>query len=251
MKQGYAYSLTSIALYIVIILFGDNLFRSSISVQPTPETKAIQYRYISPYITISNFDHYFREAGEILDYDWKLIAAIAHTESRFDSTARSGAGACGIMQVMPRTLRRQGVPDSLHMEPRNNIMAATSLLKDLDRIFRRITNKEERTNFVLASYNAGIGEISDAMRLAEKYGRNRYKWENNVDTFLILKSQPQYYNDSLCKNGDFKDWQQTLSFVKKVKRTWQEYEQLQQAYNDSVFEILQSDTTVKIRKEKH
>lgn len=251
MKQGRTYSLASTVLFIAILIFGDKLF-SPLTGEPKPSENGIPEKiYISPYITISNFDKYFRESGRILDYDWKLIAAIAHTESRFDSTARSGAGACGIMQVMPRTLRQHGVPDSLHMDPRSNIMAATSLIKDLDRIFRRIADKEERTNFVLASYNAGIGEISDAMRLAEKYGRNRYKWENNVDTFLILKSRPEYYNDSLCKNGDFKDWKQTLSFVKKVKRTWQRYDQLQQKYNDSVFDILQNDSTVEILKDKY
>lgn len=249
MKQGAEYSLTLIIIFVIFVFFGNEIFNAHIA--PKPQTKNTEEKYISPFVPLSPFDKHFREAADSLNWDWKLLAAIAHTESRFDSTARSGVGACGVMQVMPRTLRQQGVPDSMHMEPHSNIMAAASLLKDLNRIFRRINNPEERTNFVLASYNAGIGEISDAMRLAEKYGRNRYIWENNVDTFLILKSNPEYYNDSVCKNGDFKDWKQTLSFVKKVKRKWLQFQELQTQYNDSVFEILQNDSTIKVRKDIH
>ncbi|MBQ2787395.1 MAG: transglycosylase SLT domain-containing protein [Bacteroidaceae bacterium] len=248
MKKGLWYSVTLIVIFIIAVGSGDRLF-----FVPTPPPSpsidtAIVKRYVSPYISISPYDRYFREAADSIHWDWKLLAAIGFTESRFDSTAISGVGARGIMQVMPRTLRSLGVPDSMHMDTRSNIMAASKLLKDLNRIFRRIDNLDERTNFILASYNAGIGQVSDAMRLAEKYGHNRYKWNNSVDSFLKFKSLPQYYNDELCKNGKFKDWKQTLQFVKKVKRTWQKYEEMQEAYNDSIYEILLNDSTVEVNK---
>lgn len=248
MYKKILYSTSLICIFIIVVTGGDRLFL--VPSLPTPTTNIeIETRYISPYVTISDFDHHFREAADSLGWDWKLLAAIGFTESRFDSTARSEVGASGVMQVMPKTLRQFGVPDSLQLEPRNNIMTATKLLKSLNHIFRRIDNIDERCNFVLASYNAGVGHINDAMRLANKYGKNRYKWNNNVDTFLILKGEPEYYNDSLCKNGKFKDWKQTLSFVEKVKRTWRKYEKMQEEYSDSIYNIILNDSTVKVKRD--
>lgn len=246
MYKKYIYSVALVALFFVFVVEGDRIFVAP-KLPQASKSMVTEKKYVSPYVTISAFDDHFREAADSIGWDWKLLAAIGFTESRFDSTALSQVGASGVMQVMPRTLQQFGVPDSLRFEPRRNIMAATGLLKSLDHIFRRIDNVDERSNFVLASYNAGIGHISDAMRLADKYGRNRYKWENSVDTFLILKKEPQYYTDSLCKNGQFNDWKQTIQFIKKVKRRWHKYKKLQEAYDDSIRNIMQNDSTVKFR----
>ena len=249
MIKKISVSVALVIAFVIIVTNGSTIFSAPTAIaELEPKEPAIEIRYISPYIKISPFDHHFRVVGDSIGIDWKLIAAIAFTESRFDSTANSSVGACGVMQVMPRTLRQQGIPDSLYFSPEHNIKAAAGLIDNLNHIFRRIKDFDERSNFILASYNAGIGEISDAMRLAEKYGRNRYKWENSVDTFLILKSNPEYYNDELCKNGSFYDWRQTLQFVRKVKRTWHRYIDIQEQYNDSIFEILQSDSTVRIKR---
>lgn len=244
MFKGSGYSISILLLFIIVALSGDRVFLAP-EAPPAPENK----RQISPYVELSQYDHHFREASDSLfSWDWKLLAAIAFTESRFDSTAQSEVGACGVMQVMPRTLRGIGVPDSLFMNPRRNILAASTLLKELNHIFRRIKVPEERLSFILASYNAGVGHINDAMRLAKKHGYNRYKWENNVDTFLILKGNPEYYNDTLCRNGQFKDWKQTIQFVKKVKRTWNRYRRMQELYTDSIYKVVQSDSTAEIMR---
>ena len=245
MKLKYVYPLALLITFAITIAKGDFLFRGEIKeiyYVPTPEITSI-----SPYVKLSPYDQHFRDAADSLNWDWKLIAAIAFTESRFDSTATSSVGACGVMQVMPATLRGFGVPDSMHLDTRSNIMAAKELLKSLDRLYHRITNFEERSNFILASYNAGAGHIGDAMNLAQKYGRARYVWNENVDTFLILKRFPEYYTDSVCKNGSFNDWKQTISFVKKVKRTWRRYDILQDRYNDSIQLLLAKDTTLRIK----
>lgn len=204
------------------------------------------YTYISPYATLSPYDRHFREAADSTGYDWTLIAAIAFTESRFDSTAVSDAGAQGVMQVMPETLRGFGIPDSLHTDNRTNIMTAARLLQSLEKQFRPIKSPEERIKFQLASYNAGFGYIHDAMRLAKKYGYDRYKWEANVDSFLIHLSHPQFYTDTLCRNGQFGGWAETLSFVKKVQRNWRRFSDIQKSYSDSIKEVILTDNTIRI-----
>ena len=247
MRAKHLFSLTLAIAFFAVATLGGAYFYGYLREKPAPPPPP-KITYISPYVKLSPYDHHFRDAADSIGWDWKLIAAIAFTESRFDSTATSGVGACGVMQVMPGTLRGMDIPDSLHMDTRTNIMAATNLLAYLDNLYGRITDFNERVNFILASYNAGAGHIGDAMNLAQKHGRPRYVWENNVDTFLILKKLPEYYTDSVCKNGSFNDWQQTLSFVKKVKRHWNRFNRKQLQYNDSITLLLASDTTIRIKQ---
>lgn len=216
--------------------------------QPAEEVVEPVYTYLSPYVELSPYDNYFREAADSTDYDWTFIAAIAYTESKFDSTAVSHAGAKGVMQVMPNTLRGFGIPDSMHSDNHTNIMAAVKLLKSLEDkpYFSHIKPQEERMKFVLASYNAGYGHILDAMSLARKHGYNRHIWDNSVDTFLILKSKPEYYTDTLCRNGEFNGWRETLSFVRKVHNNWRKFSTAQQNYTDSIMLVLANDSTKRI-----
>ena len=141
---------------------------------------------------ISPYDSLFRAYADTIGWDWKMLAAVAYVESKFDTAATSNVGAQGLMQMMPQTARAMGVPEG------------------------------ERRYFVLASYNAGFGHIQDAMRLAEKYGKNRYVWNENVETFLRLKNDSIYYTDSLCRNGRFTGIETTL-FVRKVQHKYSEY----------------------------
>ena len=78
-----------------------------------------------------------------------------------------------------------------------------------------MTDPEEKIKFILASYNAGIGHVFDAMALAEKYGKNKYVWEDNVETYILLKSHEEYFNDPVCKNGYFRG-RETYNFVKDI-----------------------------------
>ena len=244
MKRIYIYPLILFAVFAMLIAYGDKLFEHIAKKVATPTVPDVVYTYIPRYVHLSDYDRHFRDAADIIEYDWTLIAAIAFTESHFDSTAISNAGACGVMQVMPNTLRGFNIPDSMHMDPRTNIMAATELLKALDKRFKYIRNKKERINFVLASYNAGYGHIQDAMQLAKKEGKNRFIWNNSVDSFLIYKSLPEYYTDTLCRNGQFNGWRETLSFVKKVNRNWRRFERIQQEYTDSITTLSSINPTI-------
>ena len=232
-------SIVAIQLFSLIIKRLDNSTATQWQEVPV-------YTYLSPYATLSPYDSHFREAADSTGYDWTLIAAIAFTESRFDSTAVSEAGAQGVMQVMPETLLGFGIPDSLHCDNRSNIMTAARLLQSLEKQFRPIKDPGERIKFILASYNAGFGYIHDAMRLARKYGYDRLKWEANVDSFLIHMSKPEYYTDTLCRNGQFNGWAETLSFVQKVQRNWRRFQGMQQSYSDSIREIILTDNTKRI-----
>ncbi len=167
---------------------------------------------------ISVYDDLFKKHAKGTDYDWYFLAAICYHESRFQNNLVSWAGAAGIMGLMPRTAKSLGLTSEDRMNPDLSIGAAVELLDRLDNIFRRIESNSERMKFILAAYNAGNGHVNDAQALALKYGANPYIWEGNVKKYLELKSNPEYYNDPLCKSGYFRGGE-TVRYVNNVLST--------------------------------
>ena len=146
-----------------------------------------------------------------------MIASLAYKESTFDTAVVSWAGARGLMQLMPRTARLMGIPEGRETNAEESVRAAVKYLKLLERSFlKRVPDADERINFVLASYNAGIGHVFDAMALAEKHGSNKQVWHDNVEKYILFKSKPEYYNDSLCRNGYFRGIE-TYNFVREIR----------------------------------
>ncbi|MCB0839723.1 MAG: lytic transglycosylase F, partial [Bacteroidetes bacterium] len=47
----------------------------------------------------------------------------------------------------------------------------------------------------------GPGHVADARRLAEKNGKNPNLWDKHVDEYLLKKSNPEFFNDPVCKYG--------------------------------------------------
>ncbi len=166
---------------------------------------------------ISNYDHLFKHYSKKIGWDWRLIAAQGYVESRFDTTVVSWVGAKGIMQVMPSTARALGYNPNEIVSPEPNIRIATEILKVLEKSFsNKIADPNERKKFIIAAYNSGAAHIYDAMAIAKKIGKNSTVWENNVADALLLKANPDFYNDTtICKYGYFRG-RQTCVYVKEV-----------------------------------
>ena len=173
---------------------------------------------------ISHFDKLFKKYAKEIDWDWRLLASLAYTESNFDTTAVSWAGARGLMQLMPVTARAMGLPPGKESNPEESIKAAVKYIDATNRALKVIPDKKERIKFILASYNAGLGHISDAMALARKYGKNELVWEHNVEKFILLKSNEEYFTDPVCKNGYFRGIE-TYNFVRDILSRYEVYKQ--------------------------
>ena len=165
---------------------------------------------------ISDYDACFKKYAREAQWDWRLLAAQAYAESKFDSTVVSWAGARGIMQLMPQTATAYGLSMSRIEYIDDNVRVAMQVLKKLDSsLAKYVEDPNERLYFVMAAYNSGIGHIYDAIALAQKYGKNPKKWNGNVAEALLMKSKPEYYNDAVCKYGYFRGTQ-TYDYVIKV-----------------------------------
>lgn len=165
---------------------------------------------------VSPYDDLFRKyAGEI-GWDWRILASQAYKESNFDTTRVSWAGARGLMQIMPRTARAYGLPADKMTNPEASIAAASRIMADLDRMLaKRVSDPVERRKFVIGAYNSGIGHILDAIALAGKYGKNPQVWDGNVESALLMKAKPEYYQDPVCRSGYFRG-RETVAYVREV-----------------------------------
>lgn len=102
------------------------------------------------------------EAAALYDLDPYLVAAVVKTESGYDPSAVSSAGAVGLMQLMPetadwivslRTWRGPRQPDLT--DPAQNVLLGACYLDYLSEMF------EGNAVLTLAAYNAGQGVVSD------------------------------------------------------------------------------------------
>lgn len=164
---------------------------------------------------ISHYDDLFRKYAPQINWDWRLLAALVYTESNFNPSAVSWAGAKGLMQLMPRTARAYGVPAGMESDPEQSVKGGVKYIAELQKIFSKVKSDNDRIKFVLASYNSGIGHVFDAMALAEKYGKDKYLWDGNVAVYMLLKNKEEYYKDPVCKSGYFRGTE-TYNFVRDV-----------------------------------
>ena len=189
-------------------------------------SRSIKRRVFAPMLNakggvISHYDGYFQQYCRSIRWDWRLMAAQCYQESTFDPQARSWAGACGLMQIMPSTADHLGLARDDMFNPEKSIAAAAKLIGELDRSFSDIRNHQERIKFILAAYNGGANHVRDAMALARKNGRDPQRWAD-VCPYILLLAQPEYYNDPVVKYGYMRG-SETAGYVDKIMQRWNGY----------------------------
>ena len=130
---------------------------------------------------------------------WTIIHAIARQESQFDRAAVSGAGARGLMQLMPATAREQGgkmglsfTPDQLSSDPSISIMLGSSY-------FRRVYANYGSYPLAIAAYNAGGGNVNKWLRLNGDPRTGAVDWVDWVEA--IPYSETRNYVQRVLENA--------------------------------------------------
>lgn len=189
-------------------------------------TQSIRRHVYSPFLNrskgvISKYDRLFQMYSGVARMDWRLMAAQCYQESCFDPQAKSWAGACGLMQIMPATAAHLGLPMSQVHEPEANVAAAARYMAELQGHFSDIGDPAQRILFALAAYNGGFHHVRDAMTLARKHGRNSHNW-GEVREFVLRLSQPGYYTDPVVKYGYMRG-SETAEYVDRIRARWADY----------------------------
>lgn len=184
-------------------------------------------RHNSEYFTlksgkISRYDELIKKNSKLIDWDWRLLSALISQESHFDPKAKSWVGAFGLMQLMPETAFRYDVDEDSN--PEQNVRAGVRHLKYLSRRLDKVLgDKTDKLNFLLASYNVGLGHILDARRLAKKNGQNPDLWQGSVDYYLLNKSKPEFYKDPVVKYGYCRG-KEPFNYVRSILSLYDHYQ---------------------------
>ena len=190
-------------------------------------TTGMVVRHVYPFMlsrsnaVISRYDPLFRKYAQVAGVDWTLMASQCYQESCFDPNARSWAGACGLMQIMPATADHLGLMRSEMFSPEPNISASARYMAELQQKFSDIRSRRDRICFALACYNGGYWHIRDAMALARKNGRNPQRW-NDVKQYILCLQERKYYEDPVVKHGYMRGTE-TVDYVDKITERWDQY----------------------------
>lgn len=137
--------------------------------------------------------------------DWRLLKAQYYQESRLDPDAVSPVGARGIAQFMPKTwadISRQlgyGIIPPTLAEPA--IEAGAYYMGQLRRAWKAPRPEKDRHSLALASYNAGMGNILKAQKLAK-----------NVDLYEPIIAELYRVTGKYSK--------ETITYVKRIWEYW-------------------------------
>lgn len=106
--------------------------------------------------------------------DPRLVVAIIATESSFDKTARSSAGAMGLGQLMPETAAGADVSDADDID--QNVRGTVLTLKGNLEHYASL-DPQHKFVYAIAAYNAGTGAVDEYHGVPPYDETIRYVWK--------------------------------------------------------------------------
>ncbi|MCQ2379190.1 MAG: transporter substrate-binding domain-containing protein, partial [Victivallaceae bacterium] len=162
-------------------------------------------------LVFSPYDDLFKKYGEIYHFLWYFLVAQAYKESRFNASLVNSIGAAGLMQVMPDTAKELGITNLT--DPENGIAAGTKYMAKLREHFTDAATPRDVLCFTLAAYNAGLGHVLDARKLAKQQGLDPRVWFNHTEKALELLQYRKYSKQAkygYCRSSE------TLPYVRDI-----------------------------------
>lgn len=143
------------------------------------------------HVRLPPYKKLFKEAQEITNIDWRMLAALSYQESHWDTFNTSPTNVRGLMMLTEVTSDRMGVKNRL--DPKESIPAGAKYLNlMIDTIPDRVPFPD-RIYMALASYNVGYAHVEDARVLAQRLGLSPNTWVD-VKKALLKLNNPKYYN---------------------------------------------------------
>ncbi len=147
-------------------------------------------------------------ASQARGQDPLLITALMRQESSFNPRARSRAGARGLMQLMPSTVREFSISAVRKLEkPETNIRYGARYFRGLMERF------DGKIGLALAAYNAGYGKVARWMK--------RYP-TTDLALFLDLipYTETREYVSIIARNHFWYRWMEAEGRIPQATRLW-------------------------------
>ncbi len=132
----------------------------------------------------------FIAAQEVTGIDWRLLAALAYQESRWDPLATSPTGVRGIMMLTEDTADHLKVTNRL--DAKQSIRAGAKYLAELIEQVPATVHEPDRTWLALAAYNLGNGHMNGARAIATGLKRDASSWFEMKQVLPLLARQKYY-----------------------------------------------------------
>lgn len=183
-------------------------------------------------LLVDNYGSLIVEECNRYNLDWRLILSMIHQESYFNPEAVSRAGAYGFMQIMPGT--GSGLQKELNLEdtraPKNNLIAGIYYYATLVASFE--FTGDDKYKFALASYNAGLGRVVDAMTITYYYGKDYNKWDYVKEYLPYLSSSFDSVHSVIWPSlkrppsGTLNNWREPYYYVEYISYYYSEYKKI-------------------------
>jgi len=161
---------------------------------------------------LSKYIHWYKEAAEKYNLDWKLLAAMGYQESHWNPHAVSPTGVRGIMMLTRETAGQLGIKNRL--DPKSSIFGGAKYLHKIRNRFPEEVQEPDRTWLAMAAYNVGYYHVTDAQKIAKQQGKNAYKWTDMQNILPLLARKKWYKNTS---RGYARGWE-PVKYVTNIRR---------------------------------
>lgn len=141
--------------------------------------------------TLPKYTKLFKEAQELTELDWRLLAAISYQESHWDQYNTSPTNVRGMMMLTEETADEMGVTDRL--DAKQSIVGGARYITQLKKQIPERIPEPDRTWMTLAAYNIGFSHLEDARVLASRMKLNPDSWAD-LKTTLPLLNKAEYYS---------------------------------------------------------
>jgi len=198
MKKNYF-----ISIYIILLMSFFNISYSLGEIKSDEVKKYLKYNNNTKYD--QSFIKYSKQYFSIA-FNWRNFKSQAIAESNLNPTAKSPVGAAGIMQIMPATYREirnknSYIKGSVN-DPKWAIPAGIYYDSTIYNKWSPKKTFQDRIDFMMASYNAGMGNIIRAQSKCEMPENDPQTWDCIINKLKFITGKHNI---------------ETLEYVRKIK----------------------------------
>ncbi len=154
-------------------------------------------------VRVLKFKPYVKKYARKFGVSENLVYAIIKTESNFNQFAMSGAGAIGLMQIVPRSAGRDAylhvkgkkwTPSKSYLfDAKNNIELGAAYINIIDKKYLKgIYNSISREYCVISAYNTGSGNVLKTFSKDKTKAKKIINAKNPSEVYKKLRSSLPY-----------------------------------------------------------